>query len=397
MKTEILLSIVLGIAIGTASLTNLRIYDVIGLSEFLLLLIVIYLILNYGKTLFSFKINSIKGLIKVILFLNIFFISPFITFLNFFALHMQKSEPKYLISFMMGWIIMFGIYNLLVKNKVNMEKIVMISSIIFILLNFIAFIFFYDISLYGGESIYVEQRLKGFSKNPNQMAFYSSVMIIFIFMFVNSLTIVHKIFLILPIIYIGFLSGSDAFVISLIISSLFFGLLYLIKKFKFGLLLVISLTFLIFSFSFYIICCQLEIFKLILYKIDKDGLRVALLVNGIKSILYYPFTGLGPGSYSGISSPFEGMEIHNSFLDFASQYGIVSLLSIITVFFLSLKKEIEKNNYLNASMIIFFLTMNLFHNFSRHFVFWLFIGIFYFRAFYEKETANYLKKDNINV
>ncbi len=164
MKTEILLSIVLGIAIGTASLTNLRIYDVIGLSEFLLLLIVIYLILNYGKTLFSFKINSIKGLIKVILFLNIFFISPFITFLNFFALHMQKSEPKYLISFMMGWIIMFGIYNLLVKNKVNMEKIVMISSIIFILLNFIAFIFFYDISLYGGESIYVEQRLKGFSK-----------------------------------------------------------------------------------------------------------------------------------------------------------------------------------------------------------------------------------------
>ncbi len=73
------------------------------------------------------------------------------------------------------------------------------------------------------ERVYMWNRdSRVFQKNPNQMAFYSSVMIIFIFMFVNSLTIVHKIFLILPIIYIGFLSGSDAFVISLIISSLFF-------------------------------------------------------------------------------------------------------------------------------------------------------------------------------
>jgi O-antigen ligase len=53
--------------------------------------------------------------------------------------------------------------------------------------------------------------------------------------------------------------------------------------------------------------------------------RVALWTNGIQAAIRSPLFGLGPGGYSGVTRPFDGIEAHNSYIDWLDATGLVGL------------------------------------------------------------------------
>jgi len=61
-----------------------------------------------------------------------------------------------------------------------------------------------------------------------------------------------------------------------------------------------------------------------------DG-RFALWSNGLAAIDRSPLFGLGPGPHSGLRQPFSELEAHNSFIDWASNSGLVGLISYIAL------------------------------------------------------------------
>lgn len=150
---------------------------------------------------------------------------------------------------------------------------------------------------------------------------------------------------------------------------------------------------------FLIILMSLNFTQILTFAIkyfEGSGTRILLLKNGLLSILNSPLLGNGVGSFSGYQAPFEGYEIHNTFLDFASQFGFVFLLLVCGVMLLSLYLMIINNNYLSAASLVGLLVFINFHYIGRHFIFYVILAIlcnyianFYKTSFLFKSKGNF--------
>ncbi|GAB4365090.1 MAG: hypothetical protein Kow00121_01360 [Elainellaceae cyanobacterium] len=63
----------------------------------------------------------------------------------------------------------------------------------------------------------------------------------------------------------------------------------------------------------------------------QGGSRLRLWMNGLAALSRSPLFGLGPGSHSGGIAPFLSMECHNTFIDWATNTGIVGLISYVSL------------------------------------------------------------------
>lgn len=104
------------------------------------------------------------------------------------------------------------------------------------------------------------------------------------------------------------------------------------------------------------------------------GVRFALWAHALQVWMAAPVFGLGPGAWSGIMAPFEGMEAHNSFLDLVMSAGIVGLIAYLgMLYWLSLHFLTNRCHALLAILVVMIL-YSIFHYVLRHPFFWVILA-----------------------
>ncbi len=227
-------------------------------------------------------------------------------------------------------------------------------------------------------------RFFGFTANPNQVALAAVVSIGAI---LSGIGVwrgwFRRIFfscLLLGSVWAGYISDSDAFRVSVFVFSLLllFGLLIVhVRRRQVGFLLssgVIAFFALGIAFTLIFATERGAIFRELAASIyygddDHGSVRILLWQNGLRALAESNMLGFGPGSFSGMTGPFEKMESHNSFIDLATNIGlggaILVLLSMVIVLYRA---------YFITPIVFAFVgmlfTFMLFHHVLRHFIFW---------------------------
>jgi O-antigen ligase len=99
--------------------------------------------------------------------------------------------------------------------------------------------------------------------------------------------------------------------------------------------------------------------------------RMARWQNGLEAINRSPLVGLGPGSFSGPTAPFQGEEAHNTAIDWMMSTGIVGLLSLLGIIGLAAWRS--RSSALRLSLIAALLAFATFHLTLRQPAFWMLI------------------------
>lgn len=101
------------------------------------------------------------------------------------------------------------------------------------------------------------------------------------------------------------------------------------------------------------------------------GVRFALWTHAIQVWTEAPIFGFGPGAWSGIMAPFEGMEAHNSFLDMGMSAGIVGLLIYLGILYWLSLHFFNNRCYALLTALGVMVLYSLFHYVLRHPFFWV--------------------------
>lgn len=103
----------------------------------------------------------------------------------------------------------------------------------------------------------------------------------------------------------------------------------------------------------------------------EKGVRFALWTHAIQAWAEAPIFGFGPGAWSGITAPFEGVEAHNSFLDIGMSAGIVGLLVYLGVLYWLSLHFLNNRCYALLTALGVMVLYSLFHYVLRHPFVWV--------------------------
>jgi hypothetical protein len=368
----------LGIGLGLGYLTSLRFIGKIGLSEILVLISIIILLSKNYKVFFIYKRN-LENYIKIYILLALFIQLPVLT-LTTSIITDYNSDPKYIISFIMGAVLAFLLSNASQFNNFNFSRLTLFFFYAFVGTNLISFIFF--------PSLTEVYRYAGAAKNPNQLMFYASSLTLLLLIYNKKLSIIG----IPVVIWIVSKTQSDAYFFTLYMTILFYFLFifFFHSKHKFS----IKVIFFLICFtvlSFIIINTYSEELLEIWFAADEGGGRIMLMLNGMDVIKSSPIVGWGAGSFSGFV-PFGRAEAHSTPIDLGMQLGIVFPIILYGIMFVAMFKKLKDKEYLVAAFILGFIFSGFFHYTARHFTFWVELSIFYSYAFH-----NYLKSDALKT
>jgi hypothetical protein len=358
---KLITSTVLGIACGTGWMTSIRLSR-IGISEILFLILITILAFLYKNDFFKIK-NNLANYIKIFLFLIFFVIIPYKTLFTNVSGHL----PENLIIYNFSYFVFFFLLIALEKKIIDLNFMVVIFAVVLLstLFYFLAIedLIFQNKKLIGNDFL-------GLSKNPNQYCFYLSCLLLFVSLY-NKKFFFHGLSIIF---FLSMYFKSDAFFVSSIFSIISLVLLYLINFFfKKNTVIIFFMLCTCLIFILFLNKTQLLIFTVNYF--DGAEIRILLIKNGLLSVSHHPFFGNGVGSFAGHLSPFESYESHNSFIDFASQFGIIFSLLLFSVFLISLYFMIVNKNFFSASSLIGFLVFISFHYVGRHFIFYVILAI----------------------
>lgn len=358
----------LGVGLGLGFLTSLRFAGPIGFSEILILFTLLILIKRNPKDLMAYYYNSEK-IIRIYFLSTTIIILPIITLIVFLFSHdIQIQDPKYILSFIMGIILMLSVFENIRNQKVNPKKITLWFAITFILANFVSiFIFNLDAGVAEGE------RYTGGAKNPNQLTFYAATLSLLLITYHKKLAL----FLIPIIVFILNKAQSDAYMLAIImitISYIYFRLTFSNKLSSF--IKIIFSTILLLIISFIAVEYYGEWLADEWLKADQGNTRLDLMYNALLVSVQSPFFGWGAGSFSGVSGTFQGSEAHNTFLDLSMQFGFLFPTIIYIIIITTLISSLRKKDYLMAAFVVGFIESGLFHFSGRHFSFWIELAVF---------------------
>ena len=314
-----------------------------------------------------------------------------------------------LLSFLTGTIVSL-IANLFVLNDFlrNFFPILFSSLISVVLINlrdkisyFHSFIFYFPIFLIlflASLLVYsffqptlfsykiFEYRFLGLSTNPNQLALYLSVipfmLILRIDMFYSKIQIIISVLLMLACFAVAYFCKSDALFVSWLLGIPLY-ILYVLKKHRFDIKTLKSIVLRVFfPFALALIIPLVLFFQLknleteLIATTEAEGnqgsVRIALWQNGVTVILDSPLFGLGPGAFSGIEKPYDGMEAHNTFIDLGVNAGLIGLLFYLCLVFLIIKLLYRKNKIMFV-WIISLILFSGFHFVLRQPIFWVYL------------------------
>jgi hypothetical protein len=359
---KLIISTILGIALGTGWLTSIR-FSRVGISEIFYLIFVIILVFRYKNNFFKIK-NNLINYAKFFLFILFFIISYKTLFIR-----INQVSPENLIIYYFSFFLFFFTLISLKKKVIDFNFVSLIFTIIFLFTLF--FSLFVEDIIYKNK-LFIDTVFLGFANNPNQICFYL-LSLLFFLSFCNKYVFFY---FFLVLFFLSLYFKSSAFLLASISIALSFLILHLINFFYkkktamiFFLFLMCLIIFMFLNYN--------QILTFAIKYFDGTETRILLLKNGLLSILHSPFFGNGVGSFSGYQAPFEGYEIHNNFLDFASQFGIPFSLLVYGVMLMSLYLMIVNNNFLSAASLLGLLIFLNFHYFGRHFVFYVILAILY--------------------
>jgi len=223
----------------------------------------------------------------------------------------------------------------------------------------------------GFDLFYSSSRLSGFAKNPNQFALLAAAGLALALRVESRrrADFVLKTISCLAFSFLGMMSGSDAFTVSLIAGV---GAFFFFKYFKSGLILGFILAPVIFTAAIVLgqyIHQQVVEYVITMYEMGNQGqVRVDLWSNGIKAWVGSPLFGWGFGSHSGLVGPFEGSEAHNTFIDVAAASGMTGLLGLVSIIWMAF----AKNRSLGVRVgIVILVVFSFFHYTIRHPLYWV--------------------------
>lgn len=378
-----LTEILLGLGLGLGYLTSLRFMGPIGVPEILTVIVLIILIKNNPLALIEYKSKN-EYYFKLFFISTTFIAMPVTTAVVYFlAKHIVGSAPQYILSSMIGILLLFYVANAIQRNIINMRAVSLVFFISFVLSNLIA-IYFFGIEVGASDG----ERYTGGAKNPNQLIFYAATLSLLLVVYFKKLSFIG-----IPVItFIVLKAKSDAYNLMLfvVIVSFFVFLFFFSSKINFRKKIVFLFIFSLPLFIFILSNFWDYIIDIWLYADEGDG-RILLMSNAVEALFYSPLFGFGSGSFSGISNPFEGSEAHNTFLDFAVQFGLFYPLVLYWFIFKALIVTLKGREILVASFIMGFIVSGLFHFSARHFVFWVELAVLYNYVF--NSTVN-LKMTN---
>jgi len=367
----------LGLLLTTAK--QLRFSGVpIGIGELLLLA---WILLSALKIITQQKVNLTKQ--KVF---QSFFWFGYLSLLLLstgwlFSLILNRSIDNAAYDF--SALVFSGCFYVLITIKFNAKQVTKIYLIVSLIFLFLSTVFFVSIEYLPFISLPFDPwysrpvRFMSWTSNPNQFALFL-VIIPYVYLYLIDLSnnLFKQSFLCVALaisLGFGYLSGSDALYVSWGIGFLFaiiYKLVYFLLKVRLGkkkyffLYLFFLLFFLFLSLSFY--WRQFVLIAQIInpVQVSQSASRMNLILHGLEALKVSPIFGLGPGSHSGIEAALQGSEIHNTFLDWATNTGFLG----ISIFLLLLKFVFQKSTSPKSIWVVTaFLSLMCFIQF--HYVF----------------------------
>jgi hypothetical protein len=369
--------IFLGLGLGLGFLTSLRLAGPVGIPEILVVLALLLLINKNPYLLLRYRKNKESFFKAYIVFSNVIILPLVTCVVVLLSNYKNGSSPQYVLSFIIGMALMFYLADAILKDKINMPVMVLIFAGAFIISNLIA-IYFFGGSVGAAEDL----RYRGGAENPNQLIFYAATLSLLAVVYLRSFS-----FILVPaIIFIVLKTKSDAYNLMLfvILFCYVFFVIFFTKKISFVKRLFWAGSFMAVVLLISVVKFGEEIGDIWLAADEGDG-RVLLMMNALKAVYHSPLMGLGAGSFSGLDNPFEGSEAHNTFLDFAVQFGIVYPLFLYWMIFKALFISLRRRQILVSVFIMGFIVSGFFHFTARHFVFWVELAVLYCYAFYSDE------------
>lgn len=340
-----------------------------GLPQISDLILIFSLILFLTHYKFNIKIKKID---KWIILLPIFFVFWVVLINTLWTFFLQTNTDFMISSLFYIYNSIIFLYTLFLIKKYKKKILYVIYKSILISL-FLQFVF---ILIQGG---FTGTRLTGSFNNPNQLGYYGLLMVSFLIILNNRLTLPLKSFVLGTIIAISliFTSLSNAAILSAV------GLLvvYLIKdnphkKKIYSLILFLIAFILLVNYSNDFIENN-YLFNSIYERISSIGESSdnSLAGRGYDRIFNYPeywAFGAGEGAYNRFNNGIlDGLELHSTLGNIQISYGIVGLLLFCSFLITVLKKNKFKNTY----VVIFILIYGLTHNGIRNTLFWILLGV----------------------
>ncbi len=130
VKSDFGVNMFLGVALGFGYMTSLRFLGPVGISELLVLAVLLYLAAKDPSVFFRFGVG-VQALIKSYLFLSFFILMPVVTVFVFVLFDVNASSPLYMISFMMGLLLMFCVINGIKKGLIKVDVVALYFALAF--------------------------------------------------------------------------------------------------------------------------------------------------------------------------------------------------------------------------------------------------------------------------
>jgi hypothetical protein len=99
--------------------------------------------------------------------------------------------------------------------------------------------------------------------------------------------------------------------------------------------------------------------------------RLAAWTNGLLAWKDAFLFGHGPGAFSGVYGPYEHMECHNTLIDWATGYGLIGVVLLISFFGFAFKKAFESRDWSIAGYFFSLVVQSFFHFYGRQPFYWV--------------------------
>lgn len=383
--------------------TQLRIASVIGLSEIILLFVGFFGKFSDTEDLRDYH-KSQDDYVKIVAI-----ITPLGLAWHFFVAATYIDMFHDLFAFVFVGFMVFRVF----------DRAKLYEHLIGILAKFFWFEAIMNIVYIGmyylGQGFYMEERFEGLSQDPNQLG-EVLFMVPWLGLYFLKKTIEEKprfaivhsivcVFCIATSVYIGFLTESDTFIVTLYIAAAAFFIFELINLLTGQSKSVLPLLFV--TVTLFVLMMNYDaIISGVNHYVDRatqdaDQLdtRQAVWRHGLEAFFRSPIVGNGPGVHSGRWGPFGGAESHNTYIYILMDYGIIGLYVLMKMLWVSFKKLWFAHSAAMLAGFVGFLVFNFFHSFQRMPLFWFLIyifisvGIYEWKRFEKTEESNMVSQD----
>jgi O-antigen ligase len=108
--------------------------------------------------------------------------------------------------------------------------------------------------------------------------------------------------------------------------------------------------------------------------------RLLIWANGLKAIAASPAVGLGPGAHSGRERPFLGLEVHNTYIDWGTNTGVLGVLFYLALLVWAGGRAWRAGEPWLVLALVALGVFSAFHFVLRQPAFWLYLTIVAFAA-----------------